>query len=440
MLANRRLAPRIIPLLLIAAALACNSPLGGLPAATSSPTGAPAATEPSRTAEPLSNLDLSRRPQIWFGPLDPAPPDANRPYSGALDYFDLFEPDAPWEQAASGIQVFKLYGGWLDRVASIAQLERIIADLERRGLGIAFEGGPLTPTAQCTGVIEGFAGPVEGAHAALKLKQAGGVLHYVDLEHPYDAVKFSGAPAACSYSAERAAEDVKRYVDAIRAVFPDAQFGAVETANHDVQEVAAWVEAYRAVLGEDLAYFSFDLNYHRPAWAQEARAIQDYLRGRGIEFGIFYRGEGDDETDAEWVNKAEARFVEFEVVAGGRPDRVILQSWNPHPERLLPESDPTTFTGLITRYLRDRPALTLEGEPGGLELTGALSDSQGAPLAGEMVELSLTPLAGPGLITEYTLSGTAPQGTVRADVGYRVNIECDCSGPSEFTLYEVRYA
>ena len=90
MLANRRLAPRIIPLLLIAAALACNSPLGGLPAATSSPTGAPAATEPSRTAEPLSNLDLSRRPQIWFGPLDPAPPDANRPYSGALDYFDLF--------------------------------------------------------------------------------------------------------------------------------------------------------------------------------------------------------------------------------------------------------------------------------------------------------------------------------------------------------------
>ena len=181
------------------------------------------------------------------------------------------------------------------------------------------------------------------------------------------AAGWIGSPRSPSWSGSSptwSAEDVKRYVDAIRAVFPDAQFGAVETANHDVQE----------------------------------------------------------------------------VVAGGRPDRVILQSWNPHPERLLPESDPTTFTGLINRYLRDRTALTLEGEPGSLALTGALTDSQGAPLAGEIVELSLTPLAGPGLITEYTMSGTVPQGTVQADVGYRVNTECDCSGPSKFTLYEVRYA
>ena len=432
--------PHLVPILLIGAALACSSPLGGATPAASLPTEPPP-VGPSPTAETASSLDLSHRPQIWFGPLDPAPPNADRPYSGALDYFDLFGPEAPWVEAAQRIQVFKLYGGWLARDVTIPELERIVADLGRRGLGIAFEGGPLTPTAQCTGVIEGFAGPNEGTTAARNIRLAGGTLDYVDLEHPYDAVKFSGAPAACSYSAERAAQDVRRYVQAIRAIFPDAQFGAIETANHDVEEVATWVEAYRTAVGEDLAYFSFDLNYYRPNWTAEARAIEDYLRSRGIEFGIFYRGDEGDETDEEWVNRAEARFVEYEVVAGGRPDRVILQSWHPHPERLLPESDPTTFTALINRYLRERTTITLEARPtgAGLALTGAASGGQGAPLAGVTLELTLTPLEGSGLLFEYVLSSMVPEGAVQADVGYRVNTECDCSGPSEFTLYEVRY-
>jgi len=43
------------------------------------------------------------------------------------------------------------------------------------------------------------------------------------------------------------------------------------------------------------------------------------------------------------------------------------------------------------------------------------------------------------LLFEYVLSSMVPEGAVQADVGYRVNTECDCSGPSEFTLYEVRY-
>jgi hypothetical protein len=33
-----------------------------------------------------------------------------------------------------------------------------------------------------------------------------------------------------------------------------------------------------------------------------------------------------------------------------------------------------------------------------------------------------------------------PDGATRGDVGFRVNTECDCSGASDFTLYEVRYA
>jgi hypothetical protein len=407
------------------------------------------ASNPSMSAPPSPTSigtgptpDLLSRPQIWFGPLDPTPPNADRPYSGELDFFNLFKEDAPWQRAAAGIHVFKLYGGWLDRNATNAELKQVIGDLKRRGLGIAFEGGPLTPTAICTGVIEGFAGPREGGNDAFRIQQAGGTLDYVDLEHPYDAVTFSNAPEACRYSPERAAQDVARYVQAIRKIFPEARFGAIETANHDPQEVAKWVDAYRAVMGEDLAYFSFDLNYYRPDWAREARAIEDYLRGRGIEFGMFYRGDETAATDAEWVAKAEQRFVEYEVIAGGHPDRAIFQSWHPHPERLLPESDPTTFTYLINRYLRTRTALTVEAQmsaSGSLTLDGILTDEHGSPLSKATIELQMTPIEGAGLVYAYTVSGTVPDGAIQADVGYRVNTECNCSAASDFTLYELRY-
>ena len=244
--------------------------------------------------------------------------------------------------------MFKFYGGWLDRSATVAQLEPVIADLKRRGVGIAFEGGPLTPTSQCTGVIEGFAGPDEGSAAAVRILQAGGTLNYVDLEHPYDAVTFSNGPQACKYTPEQAAADVARYVQKIRSIFPDALFGAVETANNDVDHVARWVDAYRSVMGEDLAYFNFDLNYYDPNWPQEAKAIEDYLHGRGIEFGMFYRGDETDTTDAEWVAKAEERFVTYEVIAGGHPDRAISSPGIPTPNtcsrRAIPRRSPIWST------------------------------------------------------------------------------------------------
>jgi hypothetical protein len=217
---------------------------------------------------------------------------------------------------------------------------------------------------------------------------------YADLEHPYNAVTFSGAPAECSYSAERAAQDVAVYVQGIRSVFPEVRIGAIETADHSVEAVARWVEAYRSVMGKDLDYFSLDVDYSRPHWAKDARAIEDYLRGRRIEFGIFYRGDEDDTSSAEWVAKAEQRFVEYEAIIGGGPDRAIFQSWHPFPDRVLPETNPSAFTYLITRYLRHRTKLTLEAKAsptGGLTLSGSLMDEHNTPLPKSNVMLSMTP-------------------------------------------------
>jgi hypothetical protein len=34
-----------------------------------------------------------------------------------------------------------------------------------------------------------------------------------------------------------------------------------------------------------------------------------------------------------------------------KPDFVLFQSWEPHPVHLLPETDATTFTGVIKAYI-----------------------------------------------------------------------------------------
>ncbi len=229
----------------------------------------------------------------------------------------------------------------------------------------------------------------------------------------------------------------------MRSVFPEARFGAVETAQHDVNHVARWVEAYRAVMGEDLAYFNLDLDYGQPDWAQRALEIETYLRSQGIEFGLFYRGEWQDASDAEWVASAEQRFVEYEVEYGGRPDRAIFQSWHPHPVQLLPETDPGAFTYLINRYTRTRTVLTLTSTSVPMMATRCYREScwiaTATPLAGATILFSMKPVEGQGLLFEYTLSGIVPAGATEADVGYRVNLECDCSGQADIILYEVRY-
>jgi hypothetical protein len=54
------------------------------------------------------------------------------------------------------MQVFKLYGPWLDRNATDEQIQQIVMGLYRRGLEIAFEASALAATEVCRRVIEGF--------------------------------------------------------------------------------------------------------------------------------------------------------------------------------------------------------------------------------------------------------------------------------------------
>jgi F5/8 type C domain len=275
-----------------------------------------------------------------------------RPFVGSVDFMDLFTPDSEWESTAAGVHVFHLYGEWLGRDAGNDELERVVADLDRRGIAISLSGGALEPVA-CSGDVEGFAGIREGVRISQRIRDAGGIAHFYAFDHAYDAGTAAPTPAECRITAEEVAAQVKAFEDAIREIFPDIVFGDDVTAGLDVEEVARWVEAYRTVVGEDIGFIHVDIDFGIPNWADKVKAIEDYLRSEEIDFGLFYLGDGTAPSDESWITTAGERVKIYEIDAGGRPDHVVFGSWNDKPDYVLPDTNPFTFTGFIRQYLED---------------------------------------------------------------------------------------
>lgn len=98
--------------------------------------------------------------EIWLGPQSLPP----KPLAQDADFMDLFQPNAPWEVAASHTGVFKLYASFLAH-ASQEQVNAIVSDLNRRGIVIALEIGVMnvnfTPPPPCggLGIVEGYGTP-----------------------------------------------------------------------------------------------------------------------------------------------------------------------------------------------------------------------------------------------------------------------------------------
>ena len=399
--------------------------------------GAPAAEEGPPSEDGPVYKDLSIRPQIWFGPLDPWSWDQYFPGQGPFDYYNLFTAGAPWQTASDAVHVIRLYPVWLESDASPAEIKTVLDDIASRGMAISYEAGPLTETPLCNAAtVEGFWGVPAAQAITKRIADAGGTLYSMDLEHAFDAGTYYDAN--CFMSPAEIAADAARTIAAVRAVFPDVKIGSIETADLDPGAVSTWLAAYAEVMGEELDYFHLDINFSRVDWAARALEIERVVRSRGIEFGIIYFGNHDDASDESWLVHTEQRFVEYEVLAGGSPDHVIFQSWHMHPQALLPETQPGTFTNLVLRYLRSRTTLTLEAIDD-LTYTGSLSDESGNPISGAEIEIRVEPVSGAGVFAEYTITGIVPEGTAFADAGFRVNSECDCSGLAEFVLEQVVY-
>lgn len=152
-----------------------------------------------------------------------------------------------------------------------------------------------------------------------------------------------------------------------------------------------------------------------------------------IPFGVIYNGQGED-SNSSWLQAARIRTAKCEATVG-TPDIIIFQSWNPYPQKLLPETDRDAFTSLIDNYFETPTTMTATVARG--VLTGRLTTKSGAPIRGATIHAEVKPLQTSGSLSTYTLSGAIPDGTVTAVLGIRVNRECPRQGDCDIRVTDV---
>lgn len=365
---------RLLALLpFLAALLACTFgvPAPAADALASQP--APTAVAPEPTTPPPTldmNAVMTARPLVWFAPLPPMPTHPGREFIGSRDFMSLFEPDAPWQTAASHVQVFKLYGEWVAYHATDEQLRQAVTDIRRRGMALAVEAGPIDPPGDCGQAIEGFAGRQEGLRIASRIAAAGGTLNLIAMDEPYYFAHVYDGDNACRWPVEKVAAEVDVFIKAMQAAIPGVIIGDTEplTGAADAAAYIAWIKTFRELNGYDLAFLHMDVDWTRSTWPQEVKSIAEYGTAVGVPVGMMYFGNHIDKTDEGWISAAGERVKKYESVTGANPEHVLFQSWNDKPDFVLPESQPFTWTNFINLYFTDRTALGFRRDGPGANL------------------------------------------------------------------------
>jgi hypothetical protein len=398
--------------------------------ATAAPNG------PSVTPAPAVP-DLSKRPLVWFAPLPPL--RLGLPFAdGSADYFDLFAPNATWTSAGGHVHVFVIYASWVMNYATAEQLRQVIEGTRARGMALGLEMGGLTPKDGCGMGVEGFDAGLEPIQ---KIEAAGGTVSLLSLDEVYAFGHVFTGPSACRWSVDRVAAEVASFVRAVKAAEPAMLVGDTEPLWSDVSpaDLGAWFDAYRQASGAPFDFVHLDADWTLGDWRDRAVAATAQARTRGIAATLIYNG-GSASSDLIWNELARAHIDAYEAGNGGRPDHLVFQSWMDHPDRVLPDSDPTTFTGLIRQYFAPRSVIALnpvDVDDGRLRISGSLRTAGGDPIAGGTIGLTATPIDGAYQVSG--LNGRVPAGATKAAIGLRANIEGAGPGPVHLNVYELRY-
>lgn len=384
------------------------------------------------SAQSQLTLRVYPPPTVWFGPFPLIAPG-----DGSIDYMDLFQPSAPWTNAAANVRVFKVYSAiWISGQYSDAQLSNMITFLQQHHIALAMEWGPLLPGASCGAGMDAFDG-ADALTIAQKIFSLGGVLQYIAFAEPMAGGSLYSGTNACQWTAEQVAQNAAAQVAQIRTVFPDVVVGDIEPVPDwgDTPDwldpYLEWVDAWRSVTGKPFAFFQFDTDVYAD-WRPGDTALRLALAQRGIPYGVIYDGNQGQASDTAWVASAELHFTDRELHGSPPPDQVIFQSWNPNPQYLLPETDPGTLTYLIDRYFRTRTQLS--ASLGTTSITGQLAVAgTGAAIAQASIAASADPSVGSGQSATYSGTGVVPMNTQFITFGIRINPdECLLPAPAEF--------
>lgn len=310
-----------------------------------------------------SSTSWAAGPQIWFGPHNPVHNSTLN--IGSDDYQKLFEPDADWQKSRSAVSVFKITPVYvLD--APDADLQKEFSDLNRHHIALAMETGLLPGHPGCPH-LEGHGPDTQSLHLqvtqqiAQRIKRLGGDLAYVAADEPLWFGHSVPTKAGCDLDLNTLAQQAAASARVFRSVFPKVQFVDIEPVTNFKDSdanvaslISRWDTAFASAFGEPFRAVDFDIWWPLPSWPSRVRAVVAQLRHDRMPVGVICNGTSKDPTDATWLANAKMNCDDFNKAIGGAPDVVIFQSWNAHPTRVLPETNPDSFTHLILDYIDSR--------------------------------------------------------------------------------------
>ncbi|MBV8155350.1 MAG: hypothetical protein JOY98_13065 [Candidatus Eremiobacteraeota bacterium] len=294
---------------------------------------------------------------VWVHPVPPF-----KPGYGSVDWARLFADPRAWHGVAGKTAAFGLYAGWVTQLyqGNRPAFNAMTRFLHDRGIPVEIEA-PSLQAATCGNGIEGFV-PVGQSlssftRAYLHLLRSSGVtVAYIKVDEPYYFASVSSEPGTCHWPPAKVAGLVARFTRMVHAIDRSVQVGDVEPVipgGYPVDVVTAllrWHAAYAAANGAPFPFYIADVDFADPSWPSLVKRLERDVHGNGMPFGIIYIGDMTDRSDRAWSEKVVARFRAYQVLAGGRPDFVLFQSWDPYPHYCLPESNPTTFMGVVQAY------------------------------------------------------------------------------------------
>ena len=386
---------------------------------------------------PMATALAGGKPQVWFCALDPRPG-----YGGAPGYMDLFKSDAPWQNAASHVDVFKIYPQWIHS-ATDAQLQTQFADLKRRHIALALEFGVLTGKPGKGQGVEGQGGEWL-LRMARRVRDNGGELRYIAMDEPTFFGTVYNGKNAFALSVDEMAQNAAANIKEMWTEFPDVQVGDIEPLvrtsaqgfdrDQLLQRYGEADDALGRALGRPLAFFQADIDWNDRDWPTFLSASKAMAGVHKLPFGVIYNGQGET-GNLQWVDTARRRTSQIED-AVGTPEIVVFQSWNPFPNKLLPETDADAMTSLIDDYFATPTRLTATFEPGFVR--GELVTRDGRAVPGASVRVAVKPRSTPGIPATYAYTGAIPEGATFARLGIRVNTEGATSGDCDVRVAEIR--
>ena len=88
------------------------------------------------------------------------------------------------------------------------------------------------------------------------------------------------------------------------------------------------------------------------AWQDDLKELWEITRHSGVDLGVIYHADPRAASSEAVALDLVQHENDLESALAIRPDQVIFQSWLNYPDHVLPETDPTSMTGIVLNYLR----------------------------------------------------------------------------------------